>query len=156
MKAFLRWLIRAYQLLLSPLLGPRCRFYPSCSSYALEALQVHALPQALWLISRRLARCQPWGGSGYDPVPPKSGSGNDSDHDSDHASLRQKYPDSLVIGLHEPHTSECRACAARMRKLVLAAQIRHRKLRFTPYTSPLPRISLLLTCGYGLRDYTIS
>lgn|GEM_PF-565441 len=155
MKTLLSWLIRAYQLLLSPLLGPRCRFYPSCSSYALEALQVHALPQALWLITRRLARCQPWGGTGYDPVPPRNGSEHGSKRDSGHATMRQKNVGSLVIGLARPHTSECRACAARVEAL-LATQNRHRKLRFTPYTSPLPRTWPLLTRQNGHLDYTIS
>ncbi len=58
-----------YRLLISPLLGPRCRFAPSCSEYALEALQLHGPMKGLWLAARRLARCHPWGGHGYDPVP---------------------------------------------------------------------------------------
>jgi uncharacterized protein len=61
--------IRAYQLLVSPLLPPSCRFLPSCSEYAAEAIESYG---ALWgtaLALRRLARCHPWGGSGYDPVP---------------------------------------------------------------------------------------
>ncbi|WP_445376653.1 membrane protein insertion efficiency factor YidD [Niveispirillum fermenti] len=49
---------------------PRCRFYPSCSHYALEALSMHGAIRGGWLTLRRLARCHPWGGSGYDPVPP--------------------------------------------------------------------------------------
>lgn len=68
--AILRLPILAYRLLLSPLLGPRCRFHPSCSVYALEALAAHGALRGSWLTLRRLARCQPWGGSGYDPVPP--------------------------------------------------------------------------------------
>jgi len=68
----LRLLIRAYQLGLSPLLGPRCRFLPSCSAYADEALCVHGPLRGLGLALRRLLRCHPWGGSGFDPVPPKS------------------------------------------------------------------------------------
>jgi putative membrane protein insertion efficiency factor len=71
MKTAFRWLIQFYRLFISPMLGPRCRFYPSCSVYALEALEQHSLGYALWLIMRRLGRCHPWGGSGYDPVPPK-------------------------------------------------------------------------------------
>lgn len=62
--------IRIYQWTLSPLLGPHCRHLPSCSSYALEALQRHGLIRGSWLALRRLLRCQPWGTSGYDPVPP--------------------------------------------------------------------------------------
>lgn len=61
--------ILVYRLLISPLLGPRCRFAPSCSEYALEALQLHGPLKGLWLTARRLARCHPWGGQGYDPVP---------------------------------------------------------------------------------------
>ena len=65
----LRALVRAYQLLLSPILGPRCRYLPSCSSYALEALDVHGPWRGSWYALRRIARCHPWGRSGYDPVP---------------------------------------------------------------------------------------
>lgn len=61
--------IRAYQLLLSPWLGHACRFQPSCSVYAIEALETHGPLRGLWLTLWRLARCNPWGGSGYDPVP---------------------------------------------------------------------------------------
>ena len=62
--------VRAYQLLLAPLLLPACRFEPSCSRYAIAALQTHGALRDGWLALRRLARCQPWGGCGYDPVPP--------------------------------------------------------------------------------------
>jgi putative membrane protein insertion efficiency factor len=62
-------LIRVYQWGISPLLGPRCRFTPSCSHYAAEALQKHGLFKGLWLAIRRIARCHPWGGHGADPVP---------------------------------------------------------------------------------------
>lgn len=62
-------LIRIYQWGISPLLGPRCRFTPSCSHYAVEALQKHGLFKGLWLAMRRIARCHPWGGHGADPVP---------------------------------------------------------------------------------------
>ena len=65
----LRALIRGYQLLVSPILGPRCRYLPSCSSYALEALDLHGPWRGSWYAIRRLARCHPWGSSGYDPVP---------------------------------------------------------------------------------------
>ncbi|HLX90256.1 MAG TPA: membrane protein insertion efficiency factor YidD [Puia sp.] len=62
-------LIRIYQLTLSPLLGPSCRFKPSCSQYAVEALKKYGLFKGGWLAARRIVRCHPWGGHGYDPVP---------------------------------------------------------------------------------------
>lgn len=63
-------LINVYRWCISPLLGQRCRFYPSCSQYAIEALRTHSLPRALWLTLRRLGHCHPWHPGGYDPVPP--------------------------------------------------------------------------------------
>jgi putative membrane protein insertion efficiency factor len=66
---FLRALVVAYQWTLSPLIGPTCRFEPSCSHYALEALARHGALRGGWLALRRLARCHPWGGAGFDPVP---------------------------------------------------------------------------------------
>ncbi len=63
-------LIRVYQYTLSPLLGPsKCRYTPSCSEYAREALQKHGLAKGGWISLKRIARCAPWGGHGYDPVP---------------------------------------------------------------------------------------
>ena len=64
-----RGLLLVYRYGVSPLLGPRCRFYPSCSSYALEAIDLHGALQGGWLSARRLARCHPWHPGGYDPVP---------------------------------------------------------------------------------------
>jgi putative membrane protein insertion efficiency factor len=61
--------VRAYQLMLSPLLPPSCRFTPSCSAYAHEALTRHGALRGSWLAARRLARCHPWNPGGYDPVP---------------------------------------------------------------------------------------
>ena len=63
-------LIRIYQYLLSPLLGPSCRFTPSCSAYAIEALRQHGLVRGGWLAAGRLLRCHPWHPGGPDPVPP--------------------------------------------------------------------------------------
>ena len=71
MRALLRLPIRAYQLLISPLLGPSCRFHPSCSHYAIEAIDTHGAGHGLWLSVRRLARCHPWCAGGHDPVPPR-------------------------------------------------------------------------------------
>jgi putative membrane protein insertion efficiency factor len=62
-------LIRLYQWILSPWLGPCCRYHPSCSNYAIGAIRMHGSWRGLWLATRRLLRCHPWGGYGYDPVP---------------------------------------------------------------------------------------
>jgi len=62
-------LIKLYQWIISPWLGPKCRFTPTCSQYGLEAFQKHGVFKGLWLTARRIAKCHPWGGSGYDPVP---------------------------------------------------------------------------------------
>lgn len=67
----LRIIIRFYQLTLSALIGRHCRFAPSCSEYAREAIGTHGALRGSWLAARRLCRCHPWGGSGYDPVPPR-------------------------------------------------------------------------------------
>jgi putative membrane protein insertion efficiency factor len=72
MKTLLRFLLRAYQLTISPLMGPRCRFHPSCSNYALEALQTHGAARGSWLALKRIGRCHPWNAGGHDPVPPKN------------------------------------------------------------------------------------
>ncbi|MBA4140016.1 MAG: membrane protein insertion efficiency factor YidD [Segetibacter sp.] len=62
-------LIKIYQLGISPLLGSQCRFTPTCSQYAKEALQKHGLFKGSWLSIKRITKCNPWGGHGYDPVP---------------------------------------------------------------------------------------
>ena len=72
--AILRGLIRAYQLFISPIVGPRCRHLPSCSEYASEAIQLHGPVRGGWMGLCRIVRCNPWGTSGYDPVPGGDGS----------------------------------------------------------------------------------
>lgn len=62
--------IRAYQRFVSPMLPPSCRFTPSCSAYAVEAIRVHGAARGVWLAARRLGRCHPFNPGGYDPVPP--------------------------------------------------------------------------------------
>jgi len=61
--------VKAYRYFLSPLLGQHCRFHPSCSAYAIEALERHGVVRGTWLTVRRLARCQPLNDGGFDPVP---------------------------------------------------------------------------------------
>lgn len=61
--------VRFYQLCISPMLPKQCRFEPTCSQYAIEALRRHGPVKGLWLAIKRICRCHPWGGSGYDPVP---------------------------------------------------------------------------------------
>lgn len=64
-------LIKIYQTMISPLLGKNCRYQPTCSQYMLEALKIHGLFKGLYLGTKRILSCNPWGGSGYDPVPKK-------------------------------------------------------------------------------------
>ena len=74
-------LVWIYRRLISPLLGVNCRFEPSCSAYAEQALREHGGLRGGWLAIRRICRCHPWGGSGFDPVPPReSRSGNRDTH----------------------------------------------------------------------------
>ena len=61
--------IKLYQILLSPLIGPSCRFTPTCSNYAIEAINRHGPFKGFWLAIKRISKCHPWGDSGHDPVP---------------------------------------------------------------------------------------
>jgi len=71
MVALIVLVIRGYQVFLGPILGRHCRYEPSCSRYAAEALEVHGVVRGLALAAWRILRCNPWSGSGYDPVPPR-------------------------------------------------------------------------------------
>ena len=71
MKHVLVLLLRTYRLVISPLYGEVCRYYPSCSAYALEAVQVHGSVRGSWLAVRRVLRCHPWAAGGVDKVPPR-------------------------------------------------------------------------------------
>ena len=66
-------LIRGYQLIISPLLGSNCRFMPTCSEYAMESLRTYGLIKGFYLTIKRIGKCHPWGGHGYDPIPTKKG-----------------------------------------------------------------------------------
>jgi putative membrane protein insertion efficiency factor len=79
--------VRVYQYTISPLLGPRCRYYPSCSSYAVEALREHGALRGLGLATWRLLRCNPFSNGGYDPVPPRH-KGREHEHCETHVSGR--------------------------------------------------------------------
>jgi len=72
MRAVLLFLIDGYRLLLSPFFGRQCRFYPTCSSYAREAIEAHGSVRGSWLAVKRILRCGPWHPGGMDPVPPKA------------------------------------------------------------------------------------
>jgi len=69
MRKFFLGLIRFYQLAISPYFGQNCRFYPTCSCYAHEAIATHGVIRGTWLAVRRIGRCHPWNPGGYDPVP---------------------------------------------------------------------------------------
>jgi putative membrane protein insertion efficiency factor len=69
MRFVLKFLIRVYQVALSPLLGPNCRYFPTCSHYAIEAIDTHGSLRGTWLTFKRVSRCHPWHEGGFDPVP---------------------------------------------------------------------------------------
>jgi uncharacterized protein len=71
MKTILLFLVKVYQKCISPILPSHCRYTPSCSEYAVDALKIHGAAKGSWLMIKRISRCNPWGGHGYDPVPPK-------------------------------------------------------------------------------------
>ncbi|HEY5807125.1 MAG TPA: membrane protein insertion efficiency factor YidD [Povalibacter sp.] len=71
MRTVLKALIRGYRYLISPMLGPNCRFYPSCSCYAEEAVEMYGALKGSYLAGRRILKCHPWHAGGFDPVPPR-------------------------------------------------------------------------------------
>lgn len=82
----LLWLITGYRWLISPMLGPRCRFAPSCSAYAVDAIAEYGAVRGIWLSVRRIVRCHPFHPGGYDPVPPR----------------RLRSPDRAEVSFGEP------------------------------------------------------
>jgi putative membrane protein insertion efficiency factor len=85
-RAAATWPLRAYQRYLSPLKGaPSCRFHPTCSSYAIEAIEVHGVIKGTWMGAMRVLRCHPFHPGGFDPVPPKRAKDTDHDHDEHHS-----------------------------------------------------------------------
>ncbi len=106
MVRLLHWFIRFYQIAISPLLGPRCRYIPTCSQYALEALQTHGAVGGVWLSTKRICRCHPWGGSGFDPVPSKAVrfiSFQQIDSDSQKCLVAVPFRDRLLNQKHSNH-----------------------------------------------------
>ncbi|MEL6535306.1 MAG: membrane protein insertion efficiency factor YidD [Bacteroidota bacterium] len=71
-------LVRVYQLVISPLFPPSCRYTPTCSAYAVEAIKIHGPFRGGWMAAKRIASCHPWGGQGYDPVPPQKSKSEDA------------------------------------------------------------------------------
>jgi len=70
MGRLLIWLLRGYKLMISPYLGSRCRYFPSCSEYARDAIQYHGAARGTYLAAKRVCRCHPFSAGGFDPVPP--------------------------------------------------------------------------------------
>ena len=81
MARFLAWLIRGYQTLFAGRPSP-CRYVPTCSPYALEAIEAHGAARGAWLATRRLLRCHPFASHGYDPVPPRKATEMSNGHDA--------------------------------------------------------------------------
>ena len=85
-------IVRFYQLAISPLFPPSCRHIPTCSNYTIEAMKIHGPLRGSWLGIKRLAKCHPWGTSGYDPVPPKDPPKQQSPHRKIKSSNKEVKP----------------------------------------------------------------
>lgn len=103
MKALLIGFLKLYRLIVSPLYGNVCRYYPSCSAYALEAVQVHGARKGVGLSARRLSRCHPWNLGGYDPVPGTSAAREWAEEQAEKTATRQAPATGSTQG---PHDSE--------------------------------------------------
>ncbi len=90
MKHLLIWLLKGYRFAISPLYGQVCRYHPTCSAYALEAVQTHGAARGTWLATRRVGRCHPWASGGLDPVPP----------------VRHRRSSTLASSMSSPNTGE--------------------------------------------------
>jgi putative membrane protein insertion efficiency factor len=87
--------LKAYRFAISPLYGQVCRYHPSCSAYALEAVTVHGSIKGSWLAVRRIARCNPWARGGYDPVPARPDLNDPDLNDPDLNDARRSTPDHV-------------------------------------------------------------
>ena len=105
MKYLLIGLLKAWRLLISPLYGQVCRYYPSCSAYALRAVSVHGAIRGSWLTVRRLLRCHPWAPGGYDPVP--------GTPEAEEEIRDQARRSSRMVSRDEPHLHHHDAAASR-------------------------------------------
>lgn len=112
MKSLLLLILRGYKLAISPMLGQNCRFYPSCSEYAMEAIREYGAAKGSFMAGKRLCKCHPWHPGGIDLVPPKSGekTANDGDEKSTNAPTSDCSQISKQIGsqnkqLHQQSTS---------------------------------------------------
>lgn len=95
LRVLLIGLFRFWQIVFRPILGSNCRFHPSCSDYAVEAVQEYGAVRGAWLALRRILRCNPWHPGGYDPVPPQDCGDHDHDHGLPPGSARHSHWDPV-------------------------------------------------------------
>ncbi len=102
----LKTLIRAYQLLISPVTAGTCRYLPTCSQYAVEAVETHGAIQGSWLATKRICRCHPWGSSGFDPVPGGGASAGDEKSDETAGKcIAEPHQPGYIRAAHSPRSS---------------------------------------------------